>query len=239
MGRRIALRRPKREEVEKLDEKDEKLSEEQKLKISRFKRIPYMDFTDQKFRHFELVPNPTYQAVVFCQMDVSGSMDEYLKDLAKRYFLMLILFLQRSYPTVEVVFVRHTDYASEVSEEEFFTSRESGGTLVYSVHDYVYKAIQRRFPTNEWNVYIAQASDGDVWGEDGKKSVEFLNSKLLPIVQYMTYINVGYSNVKRATPLMDVYSKITSDKFAMSAVHNKKEIYPVFKELFKKQPTRS
>jgi len=69
---------------------------------------------------------------MFCLMDVSGSMDESRKDLAKRFFMLLYLFLKRNYDRIDVVFIRHHTVAKEVNEEDFFHSRESGGTVVSS-----------------------------------------------------------------------------------------------------------
>src|SRR5207253_8285932 len=117
-------------------------------------------------------------------MDVSGSMDEARKDLAKRFFILLHLFLMRHYERIEVVFLRHHTRADVVDEEAFFHSTESGGTLVSSALELTLEEIDRRFPLDQWNIYIAQASDGDNWEDDSPRCREILVNKLLPIVQY-------------------------------------------------------
>src|SRR5580700_9143798 len=142
MGRRIALRRPKPAELEALrdqaeearargdEEKAERLFKEFERLERRSKIIPYIDPIEVRYRRFERVPRPNTEAVMFCLMDVSGSMTEAMKDLAKRFFMLLHVFLTRRYRHVDVVFIRHTSTAEEVDEETFFYSRETGGTVV-------------------------------------------------------------------------------------------------------------
>jgi hypothetical protein len=126
MSRRIALKRPKKEEIVALREEIEKLEREggqfealvEKRKaleqiLLRSKRIPYIDPVDVRFRRLESNPKPIAKAVMFCLMDVSGSMNEHMKDLAKRFYSLLYLFLNRRYEHVDVVFIRHTHEASE------------------------------------------------------------------------------------------------------------------------------
>ena len=99
---------------------------------AKIRRIPFIDPIDIRFRRFETVPKPVAQAVMFCLMDVSGSMTEHMKDLAKRFYMLLYVFLKRRYRHVEIVFIRHTDRAEEVDEQTFFYGPASGGTLVYA-----------------------------------------------------------------------------------------------------------
>ena len=82
--------------------------------------IPYIDPLDVRYRRFEAHPKPVAQAVMFCLMDVSGSMTEHMKDLAKRFYVLLYIFLKRRYKNVDVVFIRHTHQAQEVDEDTFF-----------------------------------------------------------------------------------------------------------------------
>ena len=97
---------------------------------------------------------------MFCLMDVSGSMSEHMKDLAKRFYMLLYVFLTRRYRHVEIVFIRHTDKAEEVDEETFFRSPASGGTLVSSARGDA-RRVRARYRPADWNIYAAQASDGD------------------------------------------------------------------------------
>ena len=121
--------------------------------------LPWLDPIDLRFRAHQKVPVPNSRAVMFCVMDVSGSMDEERKDLAKRFFILLHLFLTRHYRQVEIVFIRHHTQASEVDEHEFFYSQESGGTVVSSALVLLADIIHTRYPVADWNIYVAQASD--------------------------------------------------------------------------------
>ena len=127
---------------------------------------------------------------MFCLMDVSASMDEDKKDLAKRFFTLLYLFLTRKYGAVDLVFIRHTDDAEEVDEETFFHDTRSGGTVVFSALDLADKIRAERYARG-WNVYVAQASDGDAFGADPARSARFLREKLLPATRYYAYLELA------------------------------------------------
>ena len=199
---------------------------------SKMRAIPYLDPIDLRFRNRIRVPMPTSKAVMFCLMDVSGSMDEERKDLAKRFFILLYLFLTRHYEKIEIVFIRHTTEAEEVDEKRFFHDTSNGGTIVSSALELMNSIIRERYANSaEWNVYGAQASDGDNWQKDSAKCVEVLNSQLLPLVRYFAYIQVHPSEQE----LWKYYEQISHHHFAMRKVLDPKEIYPVFRELFKKE----
>ena len=144
---------------------------------------------------------PNTQAVMFCLMDVSGSMTEAMKDLAKRFFLLLHVFLMRRYQHVDVVFIRHTCTAEEVDEETFFHSRETGGTMVSTALEKMLEIARARYPTDRWNIYAAQASDGDNYGADSGRCVELLGGEVLPLCQYFAYIEVGDGDGRQLTGL--------------------------------------
>jgi uncharacterized sporulation protein YeaH/YhbH (DUF444 family) len=171
---------------------------------------------------------------MFCVMDVSGSMDQTKKDLAKRFFLLLYLFLRRNYDRIDVVFIRHHTIAQEVDEETFFYSRESGGTVVSSALNLMRDVIRERYPTRDWNIYCAQASDGDNWPEDSGKCHAILSDEIMPSVQYYAYIEINNDNRQG---LWAEYEKVEEawPNFAMRAIYDASEIYPVFRELFQKQ----
>src|SRR5438093_5193939 len=122
-----------------------------------------------------------------CIMDVSGSIDEMRKDTAKRFFILLYLFLKRVYEKIDVVFIRHHTAAAEVDEDEFFHSRESGGTVVSSALHLLQKVLQERYSSSDWNAYVAQASDGDNWDNDSVLCKQILLNGIMPRVQYYTY----------------------------------------------------
>ncbi len=199
---------------------------------SKMRAIPYLDPIDLRFRNRIRVPMPTSKAVMFCLMDVSGSMDEERKDLAKRFFILLYLFLTRHYEKIEIVFLRHTTSAEEVDEERFFHDTSNGGTVVSTALELMDKIIKERYANSaEWNVYGAQASDGDNWQHDSSKCVELLSGQLLALVRYFAYIQVAGSEQE----LWKYYTGISHPRFAMRKVLDTKEIYPVFRELFKKE----
>jgi uncharacterized sporulation protein YeaH/YhbH (DUF444 family) len=146
---------------------------------SKMARVPFIDEIDLRYRHRVPVPKPISQAAMFCLMDVSASMDERKKDLAKRFFTLLYLFLSRKYQKVDVIFIRHTEEAEEVDEEHFFRDARTGGTVVFSALDLMRDIMTDRYPAGQWNLYGAQASDGDAFGADPDKSSDFLSNKIL------------------------------------------------------------
>ena len=158
---------------------------------ARIARIPYLDPIDLRYRNRIRVPVPTSKAVMFCLMDVSGSMDEARKDLSKRFFILLYLFLTRHYEKIDLVFIRHHTQAQEVDEENFFHARETGGTVVSSALVLMEEIIRARYTPSEWNIYGAQASDGDNWHHDSGRCRELLSEKLLPLCRYFAYVQVA------------------------------------------------
>ncbi|OFA04654.1 YeaH/YhbH family protein [Duganella sp. HH101] len=202
---------------------------------TRLLAIPFIDPFDLRYSNRVKVPKPMTQAVMFCIMDVSGSMDETRKDTAKRFFILLYLFLKRVYDKIEVVFIRHHTAAAEVNEEEFFHSRESGGTVVSSALNLLDKIIDERYGAGSWNSYVAQASDGDNWDNDSVLCRQLLVNTIMPKVQYYTYVEITDGPPQN---LWEQYSQIPDHHphFAMQKIVTPADIYPVFRELFKKQP---
>jgi len=201
-------------------------------------RVPFLDEIDLRYRHRVPVPQPICQAVMFCLMDVSASMDEHRKDLAKRFFALLYLFLTRKYERVDVVFIRHTDDAEEVDEERFFHERKSGGTVVYSALDLMSRIVAERYPASAWNVYGAQASDGDAFGADPERSRGLLERVILPRARHFAYIEVadaGSPHRPGFTTLSGAYQRIEAAHFAMRGVTERRDIYPVFRGLFARE----
>jgi len=198
----------------------------------RLKTIPFFDPFDLRYRNRVRVPQPSAKAVMFCLMDVSGSMDETRKDIAKRFFILLYLFLKKHYERTDVIFIRHHTQATEVSEEEFFQSTETGGTVVSSALALMHQIIQERYPPGDWNIYGAQASDGDNWHQDSARCRELLVGKLLPVSRYFAYVQVGEEDQN----LWEEYTQVQEEhrNFAMRKVGAADEIFPVFRELFKK-----
>jgi len=201
---------------------------------ARIKRIPFIDTFDLRFNNFVQRPEPTSQAVMFCLMDVSGSMDQDTKDIAKRFYILLYLFLSRSYRDVDVVYIRHHTQAKEVDEEEFFYSRETGGTIVSSALELTRDIIAQRYPPTDWNIYAAQASDGDNWNDDSPVCERILAKQLLPQLRYYAYVEITR---REHQGLWTHYENLlqSHDNFAMRHIREHQDIYPVFREFFRKQ----
>jgi uncharacterized sporulation protein YeaH/YhbH (DUF444 family) len=199
----------------------------------RLKGIPFLDPLDLRFRGRVKTPVPTSKAVMFCLMDVSGSMDEARKSLSKQFFILLYLFLTRHYEKIDMVFIRHHTQAQEVSEDDFFHATESGGTVVSSALDLMHKIVLQRYSPTEWNIYGAQASDGDNYSSDSGHCRELLAEKLLPLCRYFAYVQVA----EEEQNLWDEYTQLAQDEanFAMRKVSEPSQIYPVFRDLFKKE----
>lgn len=201
----------------------------------RLARVPFLDDLDLRYRNRVSVAIPMARAVMFCLMDVSGSMDEGKKDLAKRFFTLLYLFLSRKYEHVDLVFIRHTDNAEEVDEHTFFYDPKSGGTIVLSALELMREILEKRYPPAAWNVYAAQASDGDSFGADAGKSARFLAEHLLPSTRYFAYIEIPDSQEARKSSLWAEYEQKLEPHFVMRRICDRGEIFPVFHDLFKKE----
>ncbi|MGV3739832.1 MAG: YeaH/YhbH family protein [Gammaproteobacteria bacterium] len=212
---------------------EEALNEIELIK-KKIKAIPFIDTIDLRYNNRIKIPAPATNAVMFCIMDVSGSMDEIKKDIAKRFFILLYLFLKRAYSKIELVFIRHHTSAKEVTEQDFFYSRETGGTVVSSALELLLQTIQTRFNPSAWNVYVAQASDGDNWNADSPHCMELLHDKIMPLVQYFSYIEIM---PRHHQSLWEGYTQLTNKhpNFAMQNIDRVADIYPVFRELFKRK----
>ena len=249
IGRRIAIGSESRRELHRLEEhlaaikrhpepnvhshEIAELEREIEALRARLARIPYLDPIDLRYRSRVRVPVPTSKAVMFCLMDVSGSMDESRKDLSKRFFILLYLFLTRHYEKIDIVFIRHHTQAAEVDEQNFFHATETGGTVVSSALVLMEEIARARYPTSEWNIYGAQASDGDNWHHDSGRCRELLADKILPLCRYFAYVQVA----EEEQNLWDEYAQLAAETkaFAMRKVTEASQIYPVFRELFKKE----
>jgi uncharacterized sporulation protein YeaH/YhbH (DUF444 family) len=257
LSRRIALRRPKSEEMQALEQEIAELErtgfDPDRLIVAkaalalleqRRKRIPFVDPIDLRYRQYEPTPRPVAQAVMFCLMDVSGSMTEGMKDLAKRFYALLYIFLKRRYRHVEIVFIRHTHVAEEVDEEAFFHSTETGGTVVSTALEEMARIVAERFRPEDWNIYAAQASDGDNAPNDNAKTAALLYERLLPVCQYFAYLEVGQEDEpshfglgNRPSDLWRTYEglKEPGPSFAMRKVRHRRDIFPVFRDLFQRR----
>jgi uncharacterized sporulation protein YeaH/YhbH (DUF444 family) len=243
MARRMALGMYFDKKIKDIEDKlkgnltdDERIVLEAELdKLKKMKiGVSFMEEVDLQYNNFEQVAIPVTSAVMFCVMDVSGSMGEKEKDISKRFFMLLYMFLTKQYEKIELVFIRHHTSAKEVTEEEFFNSRESGGTVVISALELMAKIIRERYSEN-WNIYAAQASDGDVWDKsDAEDCAKILDLDILNKVQYMIYIEIC-RNIEG--DLWNNY-KVLSNKrrnFEIGKINEVSEIWKVFQDFFKKK----
>jgi uncharacterized sporulation protein YeaH/YhbH (DUF444 family) len=252
LARRTAMTAGKKRELRELEStltevehsEPAQLLEEERLRKeiaelrAKIAKTPFIDTFDLRYRNYERRPEPSSQAVMFCLMDVSGSMDQATKDMAKRFYILLYLFLSRTYKNVDVVYIRHHTQAKEVDEQEFFYSQETGGTIVSSALKLMDEVIQERYDPAQWNIYAAQASDGDNWADDSPLCHQLLAQKILPMVRYYSYIEI----TRRAhQTLWREYEVLQErfDNFAMQHIREQEDIYPVFRELFHKQTENS
>lgn len=251
LGRRIGLSRPRDEDIKELEEQLaraeldknesqvaillEKIAELKSRQIS----IPWLDPFDVRYRNFNNVPQPMTQAVMFCVMDISGSMGQKEKDLAKRFFFFLHMFLRRKYEKVDIVFVMHHERAYEVDENDFFHSRETGGTVVSTAINLTRKIIQDRYNINDWNIYVAQVSDGDNFSNDAEEVVDAMNN-LLPMVQYFAYVEIHDNEMYTRNHYSDLWLQYKNlvkihKHMQMREAYDVGDVWKVFKELFSKE----
>jgi len=246
LSRRIALRRPRPADVAEAEQAikeaqaagadDDEMAELRQLRDQlqrRSKAIAWIDPIDIRYRRFEPQPKPMAQAVMFCLMDVSASMTEHMKDLAKRFYMLLYVFLKKRYKKVELVFIRHTDEAREVDEQTFFHGTESGGTKVSSVLHEMLRVVGERYPADQWNIYAAQASDGDNDPRDNLEVTGLLSGVVLEKCQYYAYLEVNEPG-HGSTPssLWRAYEGIDEPNLSQRSVTHREDIYPIFRELF-------
>ncbi len=268
-GRRLALGRPKQAQLDAVaaeiaaleaeaastpepptaetTERLAALRQELDRLVRKRKLVSYVDPVDVRFNRLEPQPVPNANAVMFCLMDVSGSMGEREKDLAKRFFLLLHLFLKRRYERIEIVFIRHTHEAREVDEETFFHSPQSGGTVVSTALEEMRRIITERYPSGAWNIYAAQASDGDNMSNDSQRCVALLDEELMRLCQYYAYVEIIdereshiFQSAENGTALWQSY-RLVAEKwgnFQMTRISRPGDIYPVFRKLFSKQAAR-
>jgi len=248
LARRIAMTGSERREIRALEQRIshlvalspsptveiEQLETDIEQLKKRLQRVPFIDDFDLMFNNYANEFVPSSRAVMFCIMDVSGSMDQATKDIAKRFYILLYLFLSRRYKTIEVIYIRHHTQAKEVDEHEFFYSQETGGTIVSSALKLMHEIQQNRYPKDQWNVYAAQASDGDNWADDTPLCRQILSQKILPIARHFSYIEITNRSHQSLWQQYQLLAD-TYPQFAIKHITQISDIYPVFRELFQKQ----
>src|SRR5438270_9609178 len=186
---------------------------------------------DLRFKVWKTTIRYQSNAVVISMMDVSGSMGEFEKYIARSFYFWMVRFLRTKYNNVQIVFISHHTEAKEVTEEEFFHKGESGGTQVSSAYELALQIIQERYSPADWNIYPFHFSDGDNMFSDNRLCVELIH-QLIEVCNLF-----GYGQIKQgwypAGTLMSVYSQeIDNPKFVGVTIEEKEDVYPAHQKFF-------
>ncbi|MBT9137505.1 MAG: hypothetical protein DDT31_00036 [Syntrophomonadaceae bacterium] len=156
--------------------------------------VPLFEKVDLRYRKTVREQVKSAEAVLIMVMDVSGSMDEEKKRIARKFFTLQYAFIERKYPNTDLIFIIHTDTPKEVNEEEFFTTRQSGGTTVSPALKMALDIISARYDADQTNIYLSYAGDGDNWIPDNKNVLDvFEDQGLLTKLRHSVYLQVGTS----------------------------------------------
>lgn len=217
----------------------EKIKRRQSMKraLREFKKVDKLDrfpFKEEDLRYFRI--KQTYKresnAAIICVMDVSGSMDNTKKYLARSFFFVLSRFIKMKYNNVEIAFVSHSTTAKEVNENEFFHKGESGGTFISSGLNKALDIIEERYNPSLWNVYVFYLSDGDNWIEDNERAIQ-AGKKLCEVCNMFGYAEVlpgVYANMK------DIFDReIKLANFVSVSIRQKQELWTALKEMLSKE----
>lgn len=225
-----------REAHDRMDWIEQRITElRQKISV-----IPFFEDIDLRYTKKEKVLVKAADAVFVMIMDISGSMDEDKKRMARKFFSLQYAFIKRKYPQTDLIFIAHTDEAEEMTEEEFFTTRKSGGTVVSPAYELAHQIIRERYDAHETNIYLSQASDGDNWEYDNSEIIPQLeDSGLLKKLRHMSYIQVGQSfaaGYSGAVSLWSVLQSVanSSDKLSMAKIDDDSEVFDAFHKIYKK-----
>jgi uncharacterized sporulation protein YeaH/YhbH (DUF444 family) len=262
IGRKRALTVDAREELEELEKEQARLQalldenalnasanvkwkmvtariEELKTKIG---AVPIFEKVDLRYRKSEKIQVKSADAVLVMVMDISGSMDEDKKRIARKFFSLQYAFIKRKYPNTDLVFIAHTDSPEEMTEEEFFTTRKSGGTVVSTALALANSIISSRYDADQTNIYMSYASDGDNWEEDNPKVLDELEGKgLMSKLRHAVYAQVGHSyaagwGAATGSTLWNVMQSAAKSNPKMHAIKiaEEVEVFASFKKIYGK-----
>ena len=192
---------------------------------------------DLRFKSWEDKMKYQSNAVVIAMMDVSGSMGEFKKYIARSFYFWMVRFLRTKYDNVEIVFISHHTEAREVNEEQFFTQGESGGTVVSSAYQLALDLIDARFPAADWNIYPFHFSDGDNYYSDNEEAVR-LADRLIQTCNLFGYGEIGEegsSNYRRSSgALLSIFKDRLKkrERFVGVRIDEKEDVYPALKQFF-------
>jgi sporulation protein YhbH len=195
---------------------------------------------DLRFKTWEEDVKYESNAVVIAMMDVSGSMGEFKKYIARSFYFWMVRFLKTKYDNVKIVFISHHTEAKEVTEEQFFTQGESGGTVVSSAYKLALEIIKEKFPPRDWNVYPFHFSDGDNYYSDNDEAVR-LADELISTCNLFGYGEIGEegaSSYRRSSgALLSIFKDHLKnrERFVGVRIDDKEDVYPALKEFFGKR----
>ncbi len=186
---------------------------------------------DLRFKTWEPEIKLQSNAVVFAMMDVSGSMGDFEKYIARSFYFWMVRFLRTKYTKVQIVFISHHTEAKEVTEEEFFHKGESGGTQVSSAYELALQIIKDRYSPQDWNIYPFHFSDGGNLPWDNDRCVELV-LKFIDICNIFGYGEIRESHYSLMSTLMSAYSRVDNKKFVGVTISDKAEVYPALRRFF-------
>ena len=195
---------------------------------------------DLRFKTWEENLRYESNAVVLALMDVSGSMGEFKKYIARSFFFWMVRFLRTKYDNVDIVFISHHTEAKEVTEEQFFTQGESGGTVVSSAYQLALDIIRDRFNPSDWNIYPFHFSDGDNYYSDNEEAVR-LADQLITTCNLFGYGEIGEegaSSYRRSSgALLSIFNDRLKrkERFVGVRIDDKEDVYPALKQFFGKR----
>lgn len=184
---------------------------------------------DLRFKTWEEIRRPHSNALIVAMMDTSGSMGAFEKYVARSFFFWMTRFLRHKYEHVDIRFIAHHTEAKEVTEEEFFTRGESGGTICSSAYEKALELIDRNYPPDHYNIYPFHFSDGDNLTSDNDKCVALIE-ELLKRSNMFGYGEINQYN--RSSTLMAAYRHIKNPAFRYCIIREKGEVYKAMKTFF-------
>lgn len=189
---------------------------------------------DLRFKSWDTSIQHESNAVIIAMMDVSGSMGEFEKYIARTFYFWMLRFLRTKYANVQIIFIAHHTEAKEVTEQEFFTRGESGGTKVSSAYELAMDMIKRRYNPTDWNIYPFHFSDGDNQSSDNEHCVDLVR-QLIDVSNIFGYGEIRQYEWSYTSTLMSVYEEIHNDKFKGITITDKKDVYQALRRFFARE----
>ena len=193
---------------------------------------------DRRYKSWEVTTEPQRNAVIFAMRDVSGSMGEFEAYICRSFYFWMLRFLRKKYSSAEIVFITCHTEAKEVTENQFFSLGDSGGTKMSEAYKLAMRIIDKRYNPREWNIYPFLFSDGYNWGDAEcvslmKKMVEICNQ-----IGYGEIANDIWSQSPHFAPLGQAYQEAFAEepRVCLVKINNKEDVWPALQRFFSKHP---